>query len=789
MHRAALALRDALDPGADPALPPHRLSVCLITAFNLADLLDPELTADTARTTTGAQLGILTLAAILRNRGHPVHIVELDGLFLELLDLRKGRRDGQRSLAGEPLALLPGGGDAPLIPNLFELAVQRLSKVSADVFGFSSICSSYPLTLRLAQAVKRLNPGQWVVLGGPQASVVDVPTLSAFAAMDFILRGEADQTFPALIDALGRGHGWDQIAGLTFRSGGQVKRNPSAPVVLDLDHLPMPAFDLDADLKDRGSVHLEIGRGCPFACTFCSTNDFFRRNFRLKSAERVIQEMDHLRRDYGTTYFSLVHDMYTVDRRKVAAFCGALLAHRAGHTWGCSARTDCIDDELIGLMAQAGCRGIFFGIETGSRRLQKVIRKNLDLDEAVERIACADRHEIKTAVALIIGFPDETREDLRDTIHFFIDALRFDHAEPQLSLLAPLAATPLHEEHRHELMFDRIYSDISCQSWEQDPVEEEMIRAHPEIFPNFYAIPTVHLERRYLSEVRDFVSYVSAWFRWLPVALLQDSGDLLRVFDRWRAWLLQMRGQGAADPVAGAPYHCRRQFRRDFLDFVRSCYLQEMARSPGAVAALVQVEGVSQADLSADRPNPGVMQSFSAASVREKRGLAPLCEGPEGPSGNGACPLFSGPLSAASVPALVGGAALMDLSVDYKVLIDTLRSQGDLAGVPERRVTVLVRRAANRGLDTWQLAPLSATLLRLCDGRRNVTAVVQAFSGVGESILNVSPAQACWFGLGQLRDQGFISFSAIPLPTTITDQPLVQVPLPAALRVRTSQQP
>src|SRR4051812_4382240 len=115
-------------------------------------------------------------------------------------------------------------------------------------------------------------------------------------------------------------------------------------------------------------------------------------------------------------------------------------------------------------MAEAGCRGIFFGIETGSVRLQKVIRKNLDLGEAVRRIECADKHGIKTAVALIVGFPDETPDDLRDTIHFFVDSTRFDHAEPQLSLLAPLAATPLHEEHRNELTFDRVYSDISHQS-------------------------------------------------------------------------------------------------------------------------------------------------------------------------------------------------------------------------------------------------------------------------------------------------------------------------------------
>src|SRR6185295_13886713 len=110
----------------------------------------------------------------------------------------------------------------------------------------------------------------------------------------------------------------------------------------------------------------------------------------------------------------------TIDRKKVVAFCDAVVESGEKFTWGCSARTDCIDDELLELMARAGCTGIFFGIETGSQRLQ---------------------HVIKTTVALIAGFPEETREDLRDTIHFFIDSLRFDHAEPQCSLLAPLAAT------------------------------------------------------------------------------------------------------------------------------------------------------------------------------------------------------------------------------------------------------------------------------------------------------------------------------------------------------------
>jgi radical SAM superfamily enzyme YgiQ (UPF0313 family) len=725
-----------------------------VTAFNLADLLDPELTTEVARKTTGAQLGILTLAAIVRNHGHVPRVVNLDSLFLEFLELRGQTRDSTNNLDSRS----PGGHQADaatrdLPPSFFRFAVQRLRRVAADLFGFSSICSSYPLTLRLAAEIKRRRPAAWVVLGGPQASVVDMATLHAFPAVDFILRGEADETFPVLLESLARGRGWEQVPGLTFRRGGDVIRNPNAPVVADLDRLPKPAFDLDTDLDKRDGLHLELGRGCPFACTFCSTNDFFRRNFRLKSPEIMIREMDELRREYGITYFSLVHDMFTVDRKKVAAFCRALLEHGAEHTWGCSARTDCIDDELIALMAKAGCRGIFFGIETGSSRLQKVIRKNLDLREAMQRIECADRHEIKTSVALIVGFPDETPDDLRDSIHFFVNSTRYNHAEPQMSLLAPLAATPLHDEYREQLTFDGIYSDISHQSWKQDPVEEEMIRAHPDVFPNFYAIPMTWLDRRYVCEMRDFVSYLTAWFRWLPVAVLQDSGDLLRVFDRWCDWLIQKR-RDVPKAHSDTPYHCRRQFREDFLEFVRVCYLKEMARATAAVSALAQIEGVSCADLT-----PDVEDATPAAGIDD------LC-----------------------VPALVGGSVLLDVGIDYKALVCALREEGDLAAVPERSGTVLVRRTENRRLDVWQLSPLSAALLRLCDGTRTVTAIAETFTALGDLDLDVPPRLACQFALRYLRDQGFLAFSATPRTPTVAEPALFE-PLPPALSPTTTQQP
>ena len=700
-----------------------RRSVCLITALTVADFIDADLIAG-AHSTTGAQLGVLTLAALLRERGFEPTIIDLDSLFLDFVkdDTSRPsvRRDRESATASEREEMHSD--------LFFPFLAARLRALSLDIVGLSSICSSYPLTLRLAGEVKRLNPRAVVIVGGPQASVVDVATLQAFPCVDVVVRGEADDTFPRLLQLVeNRDPRWESLPGITFRRGDRVVRNPSGSVVEDLDRLPLPAFDLDARIRTRGGIHLEVGRGCPFACSFCSTNDFFRRNFRLKSPARMIADISAIKREFGVSYFSLVHDMYTIDRRKVVEFCEAILASGEQFTWGCSARTDCVDDDLLALMAKAGCTGIFFGIETGSARLQHVINKKLDLAEALRRIECADRHGIHTTVALIVGFPEETRDDLRDTIHFFIDALRFDRAEPQCSLLAPLAATPVYEQHKHHLIFDAIFSDMSHQSWQQDPVEAEMIRAYPAIFPNFYAIPTVDLDRRYVKDVMDFATYLATWFRWLPVALLQDSGDLLVVFERWQRWRLERRPSESDEDTGWTPYYSHRRFHAEFLEFVRTCYLVEMANAPAAVSAVARAECVP---------------------VRETR--TPVVNQVE-------------ELTGTTVPYRLDTPVFVDIEVDYKDLIAGLKSKTDLASIPVRDTTIVYGTTVDR-LDTWQLPPLSSALLRLCDGRHTVAEIVRLFQPPSGTELDGIPAEkVCLFGLMQLKEDGLIGLSAMPL--------------------------
>jgi radical SAM superfamily enzyme YgiQ (UPF0313 family) len=685
-------------------------SVCLITALTVADFIDPDLIAD-AHAKTGAQLGVLTLAALLREQGFTPVLVNLDDLFFDFV--RRNRRHSEPHQTCSEF--------------FFPFVVARLRTLAVDVFGLSSICSSYPLTLRLAQEIRRLKPHATILVGGPQASVVDVATIRAFPCIDVIVRGEADDSFPALLRLLdAQDVRWESLQGITFRRGDDVIRNPNAPVVNDLDRLPLPAFDLDSAIRDRGGIHLEIGRGCPFACTFCSTNDFFRRNFRLKSPAKMIADISAIKSEYGLNYFSLVHDMYTIDRKKVVAFCEAILASGETFTWGCSARTDCIDDDLLALMARAGCTGIFFGIETGSQRLQEVINKKLDLAEARQHIGCADRNGINTTVALIVGFPEETRDDLRDTIHFFIDALRFDHVEPQCSLLAPLAATPVYEQHKDHLIFDHIFSDMSHQSWRQDPVEAEMIKAHPAIFPNFYAIPTVMLDRRYVKEVMDFATYLATWFRWLPVALLQDSGDLLKVFERWQRWRVERKPSDADEDTGWTPYYSHRRFHSEFLEFVRTCYVPEMATARAAIAAVARAECAPAHD-----------------------GRRPIVDEVDS-------------LEGTSVPYRLDTLFAVDVEVDYRALIESLKNKSDLTRVSPCDTTIVFSPAGDQ-LDVWQLPPLSVTLLRLCDGKRSVTEIAHEWRTVGSDLDGIPAETACCFGLMTLRKDGFIGLAASPL--------------------------
>src|SRR5438270_2472656 len=265
-----------------------------------------------------APLGVLSLAAVLEQQGMKPEVVDLNRLYY---DFRRNNAKNEHDFAGFAASYF---------------------RDQYDFVGFGSVCSSYPVTLRIACKVKLQQPQAVVAFGGPQASATDVATLESYSPIDLIVRGEAEQTLPQLLEALSQDRPLDDVPGLTFRRDDRILRTSDAGGITDLDSLPFPAFHLLPDMESCRFMPLELGRGCPFSCTFCSTNDFFRRRFRLKSPVRVLQEMREIAQERSIRHFELVHDMFIVDKKRVTAFCEAMIASGEGFTWSCSARTDCV---------------------------------------------------------------------------------------------------------------------------------------------------------------------------------------------------------------------------------------------------------------------------------------------------------------------------------------------------------------------------------------------------------------------------------------------------------------
>ncbi len=677
------------------------MRVCLVAAPTVAELEDGPIaqSTDLRDMAHDVPLGILSLAAVLEQNDFVPYVIDLNRLFSEYSWPEQG---SYRHL------------------DFCSFAAARLAGLQFDVIGFSTMCSSFPLTLRLAQEIRQTHPGASIVLGGPQASVVDEATLAAFAAVDVIVRGEAEVTFPRLLEALADGDDLSRIPGITYRLQGKIVRNPNAPVIEDLDSLPLPAYHLLA--RDRSlcfRLAIEVGRGCPFGCTFCSTNDFFHRRFRLKSPARLIQQMGFLHQTYGTESFDLTHDMFTVDRKRVVHFCEALLQSGYKFKWGCSARTDCVDRDLLALMSRAGCNAIFFGIETGSPRMQKVIQKGLDLEEAARIICLTDQEGIATTVSTIIGHPEEEKQDLALTVGFVLDALPHEDVNPQFNVLAPLAGTPLLTQNRDRLLFDGHYSDMSHQGWQQDPADRELIRAFPEIFPNFYGLPTA-VDRGYLMELSRFFMGAERRFRWLLIALHQETGDLLTVFDAWRAW--------RQEPANPAKYYASIEFSRHFQAFLKAVYLAKMKPASIAVPGLLELQEALEAESQDDTASSGLFEPDEVAITSDL------------------------------IPRRAPGVHVVRVTTDVRAIFQALRSKQPLQRVVRGPRVLAASKSDDDRLKLMELPRLLADTLFLCEGQSTVQEIVRRFSRRHRAVGGVPAAQVCRLSLEMLRKHELVGF-------------------------------
>ncbi|WP_224580902.1 B12-binding domain-containing radical SAM protein [Bradyrhizobium barranii] len=245
---------------------------------------------------------------------------------------------------------------------------ESLAQHDSAFFGFSSIAGTMPLSVRIAQLLRpHIRKRAQIGFGGPGASSVATELLRYVEEIDFVLSGEVEGSLAEFVRLYGTPE-LQQCPNLVWRDQrdgrNEIICNQSAPLPDDFPQPNLKRWSYDVGLP---VLPIELGRGCPYACQFCSTKDFFGRAYRLKPVSTLLSELKSLLGDSSSPIgLEFVHDLFTVNRKLVLNICNAIISSGLQFSWSCSSHINCSSPELIEHMARAGCRSIFFGIESGS---------------------------------------------------------------------------------------------------------------------------------------------------------------------------------------------------------------------------------------------------------------------------------------------------------------------------------------------------------------------------------------------------------------------------------------
>lgn len=401
-------------------------------------------------------------------------------------------------------------------PNEFETflndAIAKIQASHARIISFYTRCDTYHIMLKMAQLLKQRLP-VYIVFGGPQADIVAEETLQDFPCVDYICQGEGETTVVPFFSSLLHGAPDHTIPGLVYRCDDRIIQNPRPAFINNLDTLPEIDYSIvnADDLYDSEQPFpIDVGRGCPFSCTYCSTKTFWGRKYRLKSPPRICQEIKSIYSKYGITYFAFAHDMFTMNRNQVIETCRLLKTLDFPLTWTCSARLDCLDPELIDIMIEAGMTRIYIGLETGSPRMQKLINKNLNLDSVLDLLRYIHSKNIRIATSFIYGFPEETEKDLSQTLALISKIAKIDNTEIQTHLCTFLPGTELSSKYASQLIPVSFVSDITGNLGIVQCAD--LIAEHPHIFSHFQEYQTP-----LRTQLVYFDTFIRMWIAMQPV--------------------------------------------------------------------------------------------------------------------------------------------------------------------------------------------------------------------------------------------------------------------------------
>ena len=383
-------------------------------------------------------LGLAYVAAALQEAGHSVGVID--------------------AVAAAPERVTPDGSLHRLGLSPEEIADRVAPGTRA--LGITNMFSfSWPLVRRILQTLKQRHPEKILIGGGEHCSGLPALCLEQ-APLDYVVLGEGEETIVELLRRLESGdRDVGDMPGLAFRRNGSVVVTQSRARIRAVDDIPWPAwqlFDLAAYNDHALVTGINLGtmvpilatRGCPYQCTYCSSPGMWTTRWYARDPIDVVDEIAHYVETYGAKNFPFQDLTAIVKKDWIVRFCQEIIARRLDIAWQFPSGTRCevIDEEVAELLQRSGGRHLAFAPESGSERTRALIKKRMTTDGLLNAVSASVKRGLRLTIFIVIGFPHDTREDLRATARLVRRLARMGVEEIAIGFFFPIPNTELFDQ-------------------------------------------------------------------------------------------------------------------------------------------------------------------------------------------------------------------------------------------------------------------------------------------------------------------------------------------------------
>ncbi|MEM3393778.1 MAG: radical SAM protein, partial [Candidatus Methanomethylicia archaeon] len=399
--------------------------------------------------------------------------------------------------------------------SLWQEIIRDIKSFSFDIVGISVKTATFKAGLNIAKICKEINPNSIIIFGGPHIACLPEDSIK-YDYIDYGVIGEGEITMSELLKSLEKGEEPNNVKGIIYKKNGKIiKTSPREPIK-HLDELPIPDHEnIINGKKYPPETHGEIitGRGCPYLCIFCASNKIWGRNVRFRSPEKVVDEIEYIKNKFGTNYFYIEDDTFTLKKSFAIEICNEIVKRKLDIKFSCETRANLLDKELVKKLKMAGCDDISIGVESGSDETLEKIKKGINKNEIKNAFSIIkDVGGIKTSAFVMVGFPWEKRENMINTIEF-AKSLKPDRLI--FSIVTPYPGTELFDycerNHSNRLPKTEAWEEFFHQSGKINLTElskddfEKTIRYLEEMILKYMARKRIKDKKFLISRLKTYI--------------------------------------------------------------------------------------------------------------------------------------------------------------------------------------------------------------------------------------------------------------------------------------------